>query len=62
MNAINSEKINHYFDLLEGVCEEYRFNENPEVIHNMDEMNMPLEPCPPKAVAKKGQKRVRYQT
>ena len=62
MNAVNSESINHYFDLLEKVFLEYGFNEHPEAIYNMDETGMPLEPCPPKIVAKKGQKKVRYQT
>ena len=28
----------------------------------MDESGMPLEPRPPKVVARKGQKKVRYQT
>ena len=29
-------------------------------VHNMDEIGMPLDPCPPKIVAPKGQKKVRY--
>ena len=28
----------------------------------MGETGMPLEPCPPKVLTKKGQKKVRYQT
>ena len=35
---------------------------NPETIFNMDETGMPLCPHPPKVVARKGQKKVRYQT
>ena len=40
----------------------YGFGDHPEARYNMDETGMPLEPCPPKVVAKKGQKKVRYQT
>lgn len=42
--------------------EEYGFADHPEAIYNMDETDMPLELHPPKIVAKKGQKKVRYQT
>jgi len=36
---------------------------HPEAIYNMDESGtMPLEPRPPKVVARKGQKKVRYLT
>ena len=62
MSAVNSENINYYFDLLEEVFEQYGFDDHPEAIYNMDETGMPLEPRPPKVVAKKGQKKVRYQT
>ena len=62
MDAVNSENINEYFDLLEGVFQEYGFSEHPEAIYNMDETGMPLEPCPPKVITKRGQKKVRYQT
>jgi len=34
---------------------------HPEAIYNLDETGMPLEPRPPKVVAQKGQKKVRYQ-
>ena len=59
MDAVNSENINEYFDLLEEVFQEYGFSDHPEAL---DETGMPLEPHPPKVIAKKGQKRVRYQT
>ena len=62
MNAVNSENINEYFDLLEDVFQEYGFSDHLEAIYNMDETGMPLEPRPPKVIAKKGQKKVRYQT
>ena len=61
MNAVNSENINEYFDLLEEVFEEYGFADHPEAIYNMDDTGIPLEPRPPKVVAKRGQKKVRYQ-
>ncbi|XP_065904027.1 uncharacterized protein [Dysidea avara] len=62
MNAVNSENLNEYFDLLQGVFEKNGFADHPEAIYNMDETGMPLEPRPPKVVAQKGQKKVRYQT
>ena len=61
MSVVNLENINHYFDLLEEVFEQYGFGDHPEAIYNMDETGMPLEPRPPEVVAKKGQKKVRYQ-
>ena len=54
MDAVNSENINEYFDLLEGVFQEYGFSEHPEAIYNMDETGMPLEPRPPKVITKRG--------
>ena len=36
MDAVNSENINEYFDLLERVFQEYGFSDHPKVIHNMD--------------------------
>ena len=56
MDAVNSENINEYFDLLEGVFQEYGFSEHPEAIYNMDETGMPLEPCPPKVIPKRREK------
>ena len=60
MNAVNSENLNEYFDLLQEVFQKNQFADHPEAIYNMDETGMPLEPRPPKIVAKKGQKKVRY--
>ena len=62
MNAVNSENLNEYFDLLQGVFEKNGFADHPEDIYNMDETEMPLEPRPPKVFSQKGQKKVRYQT
>ena len=44
MNAVNSENVNNYFDLLEKVFDEYDFHSHPEAIYNMDETGMHLEP------------------
>ena len=56
-HCINSENINEYFDLLEDIFQEYGFSDHPEAIYNMDEMGMPLEPRPPKVIAKKGKRK-----
>ena len=37
--------------------EEYEFNSHPECIYDMDETGVPLEPRPPKVIAKRGQKK-----
>ena len=58
---LKNENINEYFDLLEKVFKEYGFADHPEAIYNMDEMGMSLEPHPLKVIAKRGQKKVRYQ-
>ena len=38
------------------------FKNHPEAIYNMDETGVPLEPRPPKVVAKRRQKKVRCRT
>ena len=50
------------FDLLRQIYDEHGFESCPECIYNMDETGVPLEPRPPKVVARKGQKKVRYRT
>ena len=42
--------------------DEFGFDDNSECIYNMDETGVPLEPRPPKIVAAKGQKKIRYRT
>ena len=61
MNAMNRENLKHYFDLLKSVLEENNLMNHPEQIYNMDETGIPLNPKPPKVVALRGQKKVRYQ-
>lgn len=62
MNAINAENMRSYYDLLKSVYVEHGFDSHPEAIYNMDETGVPLEPRPPKVVAAKGTKKVRYRT
>ncbi len=58
MNAMNEDNLKVYFDLLDTVLEKNNLKAHPEQIYNMDE---PLNPRPPKVVALRGQKKVRYQ-
>ena len=60
LDAINDDNMNNYFDLLEEVYGELDFSDHPERIY-MDEMGIPLDPCPPKIITPKGQKKVRYR-
>ena len=57
MDAMSSENMKAYFDLLSDVYDEFDFRNYPESIYNMDETGVPLEPRPPKVVAKRGQKK-----
>lgn len=61
MNAMNEENLKNYFDLLNDVLEENDLKAHPEQIYNMDETGLPLNPRPPKVIAVRGQKKVRYQ-
>ena len=51
--ASNSETINAYFDLLEETLDAYNLRDHPELVFNMDESGMPLNPNAPKVVAGK---------
>ena len=51
--ASNSESMNAYFDLLEETLDTYNLGDRPELLFNMDETGMPLNPKPPKVVAGK---------
>ena len=62
MDAINAENMREYFDLLRRVFDEFDFDAHPERIYNMDETGVPLEPRPPKVIAQKGQRKIRYRT
>ena len=62
MDAINAENLKNYYDQLRSLFDEYDFENHPEAIYNMDETGVPLKPRPPKIVAQKGKKKIRYQT
>ena len=61
MNAMNESNLKTYFDLLDTILEENDQESHPELIYNMDESGLPLNPRPPKVVAFRGLKKVRYQ-
>ena len=61
MNAINRDNLKHYFGLKQ-LLEENDLVDHPEHVYNMDEIGVPLDPKPPKVVALKGQKKIRYWT
>ena len=54
MDAMTVENMKVYFDLLREVYDKFDFENHPEAIYNMDETVVPLEPRPPKVVAKRG--------
>ncbi len=60
MNAMNKENIVAYFDLLNSVLNDNNLKVHPEQIYNLDESGLPLNPLPPKVIAFRGQKNVRY--
>ena len=62
MNAINRDNLKHYFGLLKQLLEENDLVDHPERVYNMDETGVPLDTKPPKVVALKGQKKIRYRT
>ena len=62
MSAINRENLIHYFCLLKQYLDDNDLANHHERIYNMDETGVPLDPKPPKVVACKGQKKVRYRT
>ncbi len=62
MDAMNEENMKNYFELLKKILDDHGFDKHPESVYNMDETGMPLCPPPPRIVAKKGQKKVRYRT
>ena len=62
MNAVNDENLTHYYQLLKDCLQTNGLLDHPEQIYNMDETGVPLDPKPPKIVARKGQKKVRHRT
>ena len=62
MDSLSKHNLDHYFGLLKTEFDKYDFYAHPEAIYNMDETGVPLEPRPPKVIARKGQKKVQYRT
>ena len=62
MDAINSETMKHYFDLLESTLKDNNLMNAPSQIYNVDESGMPLDPKAPNIVTKTGTKKVRYRS
>jgi len=62
MEAVNASNIASYFELLKSVFDEFDFANHTECLYNMEETGIPLEPRPPKVIAKKGIKKIRYRT
>ena len=56
MDAMSSENIRAYFDLLSGVHDKFDFGNHSESIYNMDETGVPLATCLPKVLAKQSEK------
>ena len=61
-NAVNSENLKHYYDLLEGTLKKHELFNCPSRIYNMDESGLPLDHKPSKVVALKGSKKVHCRT
>lgn len=61
MDAMNKDNLKNYFNLLKHVIEENGLQNHPECVYNMDESGLPLDPKPPKVIAVKGQRKVRYR-
>ena len=56
ITGASDANIENYFDLLEKTIYEAEINERPCQIFNLDESGFPLNPKPPKVIAKKGYK------
>ena len=56
MDAVTSQALKHYFDLLEKTQKDNNLLNKPAQIYNVDETGMAYEHRPPKVVTLKGQK------
>ena len=61
-DSLHPETMKNYFELLMDVLFENHMINSLAQIYNVDETGMPLDHRPPKIVAKKGQRKVRYRT
>ena len=62
LDAVNADNIRGYYALLKEIYDEFDFESHPERVYNMNETGVPLDPRPPKVIAAKGQKKVRYRS
>ena len=62
MEAVNADNLRAYYAPLRNIYDEHGFDDHPERVYNMDETGVQLEPHPPKVIAAKGKKKVRYCT
>ncbi len=62
MDAMNKENMKNYFELLKKTLDDHGFDKHPESVYNMDKTGMHICPPPPRILAKKGEKKVRYRT
>ena len=62
MDAVTSQALKHYFDLLEKTLKDNNLLNKPAQIYNVDETGMAYEHRPPKVVTLKGQKKVKCRT
>ena len=63
MDAMSDQDaLDSYFKLLNEVMEKHNLMDKPGQIYNVDESGMPFDHRPPRVLAQKGQKKVRYRT
>ena len=62
MDAVTSQAIKHYFDLLEKTLKDNNLLNKPAQIYNVDETGMAYEHRPPKVVTLKGTSGNKAQT
>ena len=62
MDAVTSQAIKHYFNLLEKTLKDNNLLNKPAQIYNVDETGMAYEHRPPKVVTLKEQKKVNSRT
>ena len=56
MDAVTSQAVKQYFDLLEKTLRDNNLLNSPAQIYNVDEAGMAYEHRPPKVITVKGQK------
>ena len=63
MDAMSDQDaLDSYVKLLNEVLEKHNLMDKPGEIYNVDESGMPFDHRPPRVLAQKGQKKVRYRT